>query len=73
VKELRVLLAADHHALRRAGIRALLEKIPELQIVAEANDGPAALRLIEQHQCDAALKEALHGSKARLAGSSIRR
>ena len=72
MKEIRVLLA-DHHALIRGGIRALLERIPELQIVAEASDGPEALRLIEQHQCDAALKEALHGSKARLAGSSIRR
>jgi DNA-binding NarL/FixJ family response regulator len=56
VKEIRVLLA-DHHALIRGGIRALLEKIPELQIVAEASDGPEALRLIKQHQPDVALIE----------------
>jgi DNA-binding NarL/FixJ family response regulator len=56
VKEIRVLLA-DDHALIRGGIRALLEKIPELQIVAEASDGPEALRLIEQHQPDVALIE----------------
>jgi DNA-binding NarL/FixJ family response regulator len=56
VKEIRVLLA-DDRALIRGGIRALLEKIPELQIVAEASDGPEALRLIEQHQPDVALIE----------------
>jgi DNA-binding NarL/FixJ family response regulator len=56
VKEIRVLLA-DDHALIRGGIRALLEKTPELQVVAEASDGPEALRLIEQHQPDVALIE----------------
>jgi DNA-binding NarL/FixJ family response regulator len=56
VKEIRVLLA-DDRALVRGGIRALLEKSPELQIVAEASDGPEALRLIEQHQPDVALIE----------------
>ena len=56
MKEIRVLVGADH-ALIRGGIRALLEKIPELQIVAEASDGPEALRLIEQHQPDVALIE----------------
>ena len=56
MKEIRVLLA-DNHALIRGGIRALLEKVPELQIVAEASDGPEALRLIEQHQPDVALIE----------------
>ena len=56
MKEIRVLVA-DDHALIRTGIRALLERSPELQIVAEANDGPEALRLIEQHQPDVALIE----------------
>ena len=56
MKEIRVLLA-DDHALIRGGFRALLEKSPELQIVAEASDGPEALRLIEQHQPDVALIE----------------
>ena len=56
MKEIRVLLA-DDHALIRGGIRALLEKVPELQIVAEASDGPEALQLIVQHQPDVALIE----------------
>ena len=54
--EIRVLLA-DHHALIRGGIRALLEKLPELEILAEASDGPEALRLIRQHRPDVALIE----------------
>ncbi len=48
-------LVADDHALVRGGIRALIEELPELQIVAEASDGPEALRLIGQHQPDVAL------------------
>ncbi len=55
MKQIRVLMA-HHHALIRGGICALLEKLPELQIVAEASDGPdEALRLIWQHQPDVAL------------------
>ena len=56
MKEIRVLLA-DDRALIRTGIRALLEKLPGLQIVAEASDGPEALRLIRQHQPDVVLIE----------------
>jgi DNA-binding NarL/FixJ family response regulator len=54
VKEIRILLA-DDRALIRGGIRALLEKLPGLQIVAEAGDGPEALRLIREQQPDVAL------------------
>lgn len=45
MKPIRVALAEDH-TLVRAGIRALLENIPGVQVVAEAGDGRAALRLI---------------------------
>jgi len=49
VKPISILLV-DDHALVRAGIRALLEKMPEVQVVAEAKDGREALRLIgESH------------------------
>jgi len=44
------ILLADDHAMFRAGIRVLLEKRAELQVVAEASDGYEALRLIETHQ-----------------------
>jgi DNA-binding NarL/FixJ family response regulator len=52
--EIRILLANDR-ALIRGGIRAHLETLPEFQIVAEAGDGPEALRLITQHQPEVVL------------------
>ena len=46
---IRVLLA-DDHALVRAGIRSLLEKLPDIEVVAEASDGREAIRLVEKHE-----------------------
>jgi DNA-binding NarL/FixJ family response regulator len=43
----RVLLA-DDHALVRAGIRSLLEKMTGIKVVAEAGDGREALELIKK-------------------------
>src|SRR6266481_1936860 len=47
--QIRVLLA-DDHKLVRAGIRSLLERLPELEVVAEASDGREAIRLVEQNK-----------------------
>ncbi len=44
------ILLADNHTLVRAGIRALLEQIPDVTVVAEAGDGREALKLVEQHR-----------------------
>ena len=44
---IRVLLA-DDHALVRAGIRALLEKLPGIAVVGEADNGREALELIKK-------------------------
>jgi DNA-binding NarL/FixJ family response regulator len=52
----RVLLA-DDHKLFRAGIRALLQTLPEVEIVAEAADGREALRLIATHNPDVVLMD----------------
>jgi DNA-binding NarL/FixJ family response regulator len=38
----------DDHALLRAGIRALLEKLPGIEVVGEANNGREALELIKK-------------------------
>jgi len=38
-----LVLIADDHALVRAGIRALLERIPDTEVVAEASDGREAV------------------------------
>ena len=49
VEPLRVLLA-DDHALVRAGIRALVEKIDGVEVVGQAGDGREALQLIKKHR-----------------------
>jgi len=50
-------LLADDHVLIRAGIRALVEKIPSIRVIAEAKDGREALRLVRQHQPDLVLMD----------------
>ena len=40
-------ILADDHSLVRAGIRALLEKIEGVTVLAEASDGETALELIK--------------------------
>ena len=44
---IRVVLA-DDHALVRAGIRALLEKLPGIEVVGEADNGRQALELVRK-------------------------
>lgn len=43
---------ADDHPVVRAGIRALLETAPDIQVVAEAADGREVVPLVEQHTPD---------------------
>ena len=47
MKRIQVILA-DDHALVRAGIRALLERIEQVEVVGEAGNGQEALNLIEE-------------------------
>lgn len=47
MKTIRTLIA-DDHALVRAGIRALVEKIKGVSVVAEAGKGSEALKLVEE-------------------------
>jgi DNA-binding NarL/FixJ family response regulator len=49
VEPIRVLIADDHR-LVRAGIRALLERLPGISVIAEANDGREVLRFVKQHK-----------------------
>ncbi|MEZ4869186.1 MAG: response regulator transcription factor [Caldilineaceae bacterium] len=49
--KIRVVLADDHPVVR-TGIRALLERAPDITIVAEAENGAEVLPLIEKHQPD---------------------
>jgi len=53
---LRVILVDDHN-LVRAGFRSLLQNIPEVEIVAEADNGYSALELIRTHKPDMVLMD----------------
>jgi len=54
MKKLRVILA-DDHVLVRAGIRALIESLPDVEVVGEAGNGLEALELIKKTCPDVAL------------------
>ncbi len=51
MKRIRVILA-DDHTLVRAGIRSLLEKMPAVDVVAEAGTGCEAIEMIKRHSPD---------------------
>ena len=55
-KNIRIILA-DDHTLVRAGVRALLEKIPGVEVAGEAGDGREALNLVRLHQPDVVLMD----------------
>ena len=56
MRPLRILLAEDH-TLVRAGIRALLESLEGVEVVAEASDGREALQLAASHHPDILLMD----------------
>ena len=50
-KHIRVVLA-DDHAVLRAGLRALINDEPDMEVVGEAANGEEALALVEQQRPD---------------------
>ena len=56
--KIRVLLT-DDHKLFRAGIRAVLQTLGDVEVVAEAADGREALRLVAAHRPDVILMDIL--------------
>lgn len=58
MKPIRVLIVDDHD-LFRAGIRSLLEKAPDVEIVGEAGTGRAALKSVQSEAPDVVLMDIL--------------
>ena len=54
--QVRILLVDDHKMVR-AGIRSLLERLPEVKVIAEAGDGQEAIRKVEDHNPDVVLTD----------------
>jgi DNA-binding NarL/FixJ family response regulator len=48
-------LIADDHGIVRSGLRMLIDRQPDMQVVAEADDGVAALESSQAHQPDVAV------------------
>lgn len=48
-------LIVDDHALVRMGIRRLLEDLPDMEVVADAESGELALALVKSHKPDVVL------------------
>lgn len=51
MKKVRILLA-DDHTVMRAGLRALLERQPNFEVVGEADDGPQAVQMAAEKSPD---------------------
>lgn len=51
------ILLADDHTVVRDGLRALLEKQPDIAVVAEAGDGRDSVRLAEEHEPDVVIMD----------------
>jgi DNA-binding NarL/FixJ family response regulator len=51
------IILADDHVLVRSGIRSLLEKIPRVEVVGEADNGVQALELVEALRPDVLLAD----------------
>jgi YesN/AraC family two-component response regulator len=58
MKPVRVLLV-DDHKLVRAGIRALLDKLAGVEVVAEADNGSQAIQMIRLHSPDVVITDLL--------------
>ena len=56
LKPIQVILA-DDHTLVRAGIRALLERLPDVKVIGEAGDGREVLSLVKAQAPDVVLMD----------------
>lgn len=62
---IKTVVLIDDHRLVRAGLRALIDELPDYRVVAEGDDGDQALALIDQHRPAVLIMDV---SMARLSG-----
>jgi DNA-binding NarL/FixJ family response regulator len=55
-ESIRIMVVDDHHIVRK-GLVALIQTIPNMQVIAEASDGVQAIDLYRQHQPDITLMD----------------
>jgi DNA-binding NarL/FixJ family response regulator len=55
------IVLVDDHTLVRAGLRALIETIPDMQVVAEAGDGRSGLAAVRTHRPDLLITDVTMG------------
>lgn len=73
MKKFRIILA-DDQLLIRAGIRALVETLPNYELVAECADGHQAIAAVQQYQPDAILLDiAMPGPSGITVANAVRR
>ena len=54
--QIKLLIVEDHHIVRQ-GLVALLNTVPDMEVVAEASDGQAGVDLFRKHQPDVTLMD----------------
>ena len=68
------ILLADDHAVLRSGLKALLDREPDMQVVGQAASGPEALRKVEELAPDVVLMDiSMQGIGGLEATAEIRR
>ena len=60
------IVTVDDHGMVREGLRAMLDRAPEVEVVGEAEDAASALAVIDESQPDAVLLDVRLGSESGL-------
>jgi DNA-binding NarL/FixJ family response regulator len=67
------ILLADDHALVRRGVRLILDREPDLEVVAEAGDGAEAIEMARTREVDLAVLDIAIDRKSTRLNSSHNR
>jgi DNA-binding NarL/FixJ family response regulator len=75
MSKVKIVLVEDHRVVRE-GLRALLDRQPDMEVVGEAGDGKEAVRLVTEHRPVVALVDVglpgTRGAKVVATGPGVR-